>query len=49
MIFDILPFWGMALACYFDGQPGKALIVAIGGPALVLIDDALRQYRLMPR
>lgn len=37
---DILPFWGFALACYADGDCGKALACAIIGPLIVLLDAA---------
>lgn len=45
MIFDILPFWGLALACFADGECGKALAVAIIGPAVVLFDGMLSHAR----
>jgi hypothetical protein len=45
MIFDIMPFWAFSIACYADGECGKALIVAICGPLIVLLDDLLRQKR----
>jgi hypothetical protein len=45
MILDILPFWGLAVACYMDGEYGKALLVAIIGPAIVLLDATLREIK----
>jgi hypothetical protein len=44
MLFDILPFWGLAVACYADGECGKALAVAIVGPLVVLLDQMLGQH-----
>lgn len=45
MIFDILPFWALALACFADGECSKALIVAVVGPAIIITDAMLRGIR----
>jgi hypothetical protein len=41
MLFDILPFWGLAVACFAEGECGKAMAVAIIGPARVILDGMM--------
>lgn len=47
-MFDILPFWALALVCYCSGECGKALAVAIIGPAIVLLDQMMSEGRHDP-
>lgn len=41
LLFDFLPFWGLALACYVDGRCDVALAVAVVGPLFVLLDSVM--------
>lgn len=38
ILYDIVPFWALVVACFQDGRCGAALAVAIVGPLVVLLD-----------